>query len=88
MANFQLFFSIQGTSGSLTGPDPESRVGDQDTGSPGRPGSSGLQVPGDFGIVVQEQNPLGDLPAKCPSIAPAEMSNAPLCWFGTLEGNQ
>ena len=35
------------------------------------------------GIVVQEQHPLGDLPAagvfpsKCPSIAPAEMSNTP-----------
>jgi len=36
-------------------------VGDQDTGSPGRPVSSGLQVPGEWGIVVQEQDPLGDL---------------------------
>jgi hypothetical protein len=27
--------------------DPENRVGDQETGSPGRPVSSGLQVPGD-----------------------------------------
>jgi len=26
MANFQLFFSVQGTSGSPTGSDPESRV--------------------------------------------------------------
>ena len=33
-------------------------MGDQDTGSP----SSGLQVPGEPGI-VQEQDPLGDLPA-------------------------
>jgi len=47
MANFQLFFSVQGTGGSLTGPDPENRVGDQDIGSPGRPVSSGLQVPGE-----------------------------------------
>ena len=39
-------FSIQGTDGSLTGPDQENRVGDQDTGNPGRPVSSGLQVPG------------------------------------------
>ena len=31
------------------GPDPENRVGDQDTGSPGRPVSSGLQVPGETG---------------------------------------
>jgi len=45
-ANFQLFFSVQGTGGSPTGPDPENRVGDQDTGSPGRSVSSGLQVPG------------------------------------------
>jgi hypothetical protein len=37
-------------------------VGDQDTGSPGRPGSSGLQVAGEPGHVVQEQDPLGDLP--------------------------
>ena len=47
MANFQLFlFSVQGTSGSLTGPDPENRMGDQDMGSLGRPVSSGLKVPG------------------------------------------
>ena len=31
------------------GPDPESRVDDQDIGSPGRPVSSGLQVPGEPG---------------------------------------
>ena len=42
-------FSVQGTGGSPTGPDPENRVGDQDTGSPGRPVSSGLQVPGEPG---------------------------------------
>ena len=64
------------------GLDPECRVGDQDIGSPGRPVSSGLQVPGEPGIVVQEQDPLGDLPAaffpsKCPSIAPAEINNIP-----------
>ena len=40
------FFLVQGTGGSPTGPDPENRVGDQDNGSPGRPGPSGLQVPG------------------------------------------
>ena len=49
MATFQLFFSVQGTGGSPTGPDLENRVGDQDTGSPGRPVSSGLQVPGEPG---------------------------------------
>ena len=31
------------------GPDPENRVGHQDIGSPGRPVSSGLQVPGEPG---------------------------------------
>jgi len=41
--------SVQGTGGSPTGPDPENRVGDQDTGSPGRPISSVLQVPGEPG---------------------------------------
>jgi hypothetical protein len=42
-----IFFSIQGTGGSPTGPDPENRVGDQDIGSSGRPVSSGFQVPGE-----------------------------------------
>ena len=46
--NFQ-FFLVQGTDGSPTGADPEKRVGDQDIGSPGRPASSGLQVPGEPG---------------------------------------
>ena len=42
-------FSVHGIGGSPTGPDPENRVGDQDTGSPGRPVSSALQVPGELG---------------------------------------
>ena len=45
MVIFQLFLSIQGTGGSPTGPAQENRVGEQDIGSPGRPVSSGLQVP-------------------------------------------
>jgi len=49
MANFQLFFSVQGTGGSPKGPDQENRVGDQDIESPGRPVFSGLQVPGESG---------------------------------------
>ena len=48
MATFQCF-SVQGKGGSPEGPDPENRVGDQDTGSPGRPVSSGLQVPSEPG---------------------------------------
>jgi len=49
MANFQMFFSVQGASGSPTGPDPEDRVGDQDIGRLRRPVSSGLQVSGETG---------------------------------------
>jgi len=75
------FFSVQGTGGSPTGPDPENKVGDQEDGSPGRPVSSGLQVPGEPGHVVQEQDPPDDLPAafflKSPSIVPPKMSNTP-----------
>jgi hypothetical protein len=40
-------FSVQRIGGSPTGRDTENRVGDQDIGSPGRPVSCGLQVPGD-----------------------------------------
>jgi hypothetical protein len=43
MATFQLSL-VQVTGVSPTGPDPENRVGDQDTGSVGRPVSSGFQV--------------------------------------------
>jgi hypothetical protein len=56
-------------------------VDDQDIGSPGRPVSSGLQVPGDSGHCRARKKPLGDLPtrgvftSRCLSIAPAEMSN-------------
>jgi hypothetical protein len=42
-----IVFSVQGTGGIPMGPDPENRVGDQDTGSPGRPVSSRLQVSGE-----------------------------------------
>ena len=58
MLNFELFFSVQGTGGSPTGPDPEHRVGDQDTGSPGRPFSSGMQVSGKPGHCRARTNSL------------------------------
>jgi len=45
---FNCFFS-PGTGGIPTGSDPENRVGDQDVGSPGRPVSPRLQVPGEPG---------------------------------------
>jgi hypothetical protein len=34
------------------GLDPEDRVGDQDIGSPGRPVSAGLHVPGEQGHLI------------------------------------
>jgi hypothetical protein len=46
---FKFFFLLHGTGGSPTRPDPENRVGDHDIGSPGRPISSWLQVPGEPG---------------------------------------
>ena len=49
MAKLSIVFLVQGTDCSPTGPDPENRVGDQDIGSPGRPVSFGLQVPGEPG---------------------------------------
>jgi len=47
--NFNFFFLVQGTGGSPTGPDPGNKVRDKDIGNPGRPVSSGLQVPGEPG---------------------------------------
>jgi len=38
-------------------PDPEKSVGDQDTGSPGRQVSSGLQVPGEPGHCCARTRP-------------------------------
>jgi len=78
--DLSIVLSVQGTDGSLMGPDPDNRVGDQDTGSPGSPVSSGLQVPVSQGIVMQEHDPLDGLSrgiflSKCPSVALAEMSN-------------
>jgi len=46
----------------VTGPDLENRVDDQDTGSPGWPISSELQVPGELRYSLKEQDPLGNLP--------------------------
>jgi len=82
MSNFPLFFSVQGTGSSPTAPDPENRLGDQDTGSPGRPVSSGLQVPGEPGYFRARTRPLlrlsrGVFTTKCPSIALVEISNTP-----------
>ena len=73
--------STQSDTGSPTGPDPENRVGDQDSGNTGRPASSWLQVPGGPGHCRARTRPLwwpsrGVFPSKCPSIAPAEINNS------------
>ena len=62
--DLSIVFSVQGTGGSPTGPDQDNKVGDQDIGRPGRPVSYGLQCPVSRGIVVQEQDPLGDFPRR------------------------
>ena len=90
---FNCLFSVQGTGGSPTGPDPKNRVGDQDTGSTGRPVSSGLQVHGEPGHCrARTRCPWwtsrGVFPSKCPSLTPAEISNTPRWHFGLLEDNQ
>jgi len=87
------FFSVHGRDGSPTGPDAENRVGDQDTGSPGRPVSSGLQVPCEPGHWRARTRPpwlpyRGVFPSKCPSIATAEIRNTPCWYFGLLEDNR
>jgi len=79
MANFLLFFQFRQTGGSPTGPDPENRVGDEDTGSPGRPVSSELQVPGEPAEHCRARTRLpwwtsrGVFPSECRSFAPEEM---------------
>ena len=81
--DLSIFFSVQEIGDIPTGPYPENRVGDQDTGSPVRPFSSGLQVPDEQGVMSCNKTPLGSsrgvgfFLSKCPSIAPAEMSNTP-----------
>ena len=54
---------------------------------------SGLQVPGEPGRCRERTRPhrwisRGVFPTKCPSLAPAEMSNNPRWQFGPLEDNQ
>jgi hypothetical protein len=62
--DLSIVFSVQGTDGSPTGTDLENREGDQDIGSPGRPVSSGLQVPGEPGHCEQEQDPFVNFPPR------------------------
>jgi len=92
IAKFRLFFSVQGTGDSPVIPDPENGVGDQDTGSPSSPVSSGLHVPGDARHCRASTRPpwwafRGVFPSNCPSFAPVEMINIRR-WFGPLEDNK
>ena len=86
MAKFQLIFSVQGIGGSPTWSNPENTVGYQETGSPNRPVSSGLQVPGEPWYYRARTTP----PPWWPTLStafflqnilqlhqPAEMSNTP-----------
>ena len=78
--NFSIVFPVQGTCGSLKGPDPENRVSNQNTGSPGRPVSFGLQVSGEPGHCrartrLPSWTSRGVFPSKCPSVVPAELNN-------------
>jgi len=59
--NFLIAFSVHGRGGSPSGPDPENRVGDQETGSPGMPFS--CKWPVSRGTVMQEQDKPGNPPA-------------------------
>jgi len=65
--------------GSPTGPDTENRVGDQDIRSPGRPVSSGLQVPGEPGqLSYKNKTLLVTFPRRFSfkrSVPPLEMRN-------------
>jgi len=54
-------FSVQRTSGSPPGPDPEIRVGDQYTGIPGIPLSCGMHVQVEPGHCRARTRPLGAL---------------------------
>jgi len=62
MATFQLFFSVQGKGGSPTGPDPENRMVIKTLKAQVGQFLLGCKCPVSRGN-VQEQEPLGDLPA-------------------------
>ena len=55
--DFSIVFSVQGTSGSPTGTDPENRVGDQDMEAKVGQFLLGFKCPVSRGIVVQERDP-------------------------------
>jgi len=58
---------VQGTGGSPTGPDPENRVGDKTLEAQVGQFLLGCECPVSWGIVVQEQDPIGDITATSSS---------------------
>ena len=60
--DLSIAFSVQGTSCSPTGPDPENRVRDKTLEAQVGQFLLGCKRPVSRGIVVQEQDPLGDFP--------------------------
>ena len=76
-------FLVQGKIGRPTGPDPDSSVGDQDIGRPGRPVSSELQAPSEPRHYRARTTPSclgtsrGIFPSNYPSNVRAEISNTP-----------
>ena len=60
--DISIVFSVQGTGGRPTGPDPENRVGDQDIEAQVGQFLLGCMCPVSWDIFVQEQDPLGELP--------------------------
>jgi len=61
---FNFFFLVQGTDGSPTGPDPENRCVMKTLEAQVGQFLLGCKCPVSRDIVVQEQDPLCDLPAR------------------------
>jgi len=61
--DISIVFSAQGKGGSPTGPDPENRVVIKTVKAQVGQFLLGRKWPVSRGSVVQEQNPLGDIPA-------------------------
>ena len=87
MATFNCF-SVQGTGGSPTGPEPENRLVDQDMEAQVGQFLLGCKCLVSRGIFGQEQDPLSRLsaaffPSKCPSIT-IHHNHVQLYWRGFL----
>jgi hypothetical protein len=63
LVSLHAYEGVQGTGVSPTETDPENKVGDQDTRSPDSQFLLGCNCPVCRGIIVQEQDILGEIPA-------------------------